>query len=123
MKAQRDHAQPKATAALSHAASPESVGFDSERLKKLDAAMAKAVTDGQVVGMQTLLARHGKVVATNTYGKMSSAGGESMRKDALFRIYSMTKPITGVAMMILFEEGRWRLDDPITRFVPEFRGL
>ena len=127
VKAQRDHsanpAHPKAAVALSPAANPESVGFDSERLKKLDAAMAKAVADGEVVGMQTLLARHGKVVATNTYGKMSTASGESMRKDALFRIYSMTKPITGVAMMILFEEGKWTLDDPVTRYLPELKDL
>ena len=122
--AQRDHAanhaQPKANAS---AGSPESVGFDSERLKKLDAAMAKVVAEGQVVGMQTMLARHGKVVATNTYGKMSTATGESMRKDAIFRIYSMTKPITGIAMMILFEEGKWTLDDPVTRYIPEFKDL
>ena len=125
--AQRDgrsnHAKPKTTAALPPAASPESVGFDSERLKKLDAAMAKAVADGQVVGMQTLLARRGRIVATNTYGKMSAATGEPMRKDALFRIYSMTKPITGVAMMILFEEGKWRLDDPVTNYIPELKDL
>jgi CubicO group peptidase (beta-lactamase class C family) len=127
VNAQRDHAanhaQPKATAALSPAANPESVGFDSERLKKLDAAMAKAVAGGQVVGMQILLARHGKVVANNTYGKMSTASGESMRKDAIFRIYSMSKPITGVAMMILFEEGKWTLDDPVTTYIPEFKDL
>ena len=124
--AQRDHstnhAQPRANAALTLAA-PESAGFDSERLKKLDAAMAKAVADGEVVGMQTLLARHGKVVATNTYGKMSTASGESMRKDAIFRIYSMTKPITGVAMMILFEEGKWTLDEPVTKYLPELKDL
>lgn len=110
-------------AALSTSATPESVGFDSQRLEKLNAAMAKAVTDGQVVGMQTLLARHGKIVATNTYGKMSTATGEQMRKDAIFRIYSMSKPITGVAMMILFEEGKWRLEDPVTRYIPEFKDL
>jgi len=127
VNAQRDHstshALPKATAAALIPATPESVGFDSERLKKLDAAMAKAVADGEVVGMQTLLARHGKVVATNTYGKMSAASGESMRKDAMFRIYSMTKPITGVAMMILFEEGKWTLDDPVTKYLPELKDL
>ncbi len=107
--------------ALSPAASPESVGFSSERLKRLDAAMAKTVSDGEVVGMTTLLARHGKVVSFNTYGQ--AAPGRPMSKDELFRIYSMTKPITGVAMMILFEEGKWRLDDPVTKFIPEFRDL
>ena len=108
---------------LAPAASPESVGFDSARLKKLDAAMAKVVADGRVAGMTTLLARHGKVVEFNTYGKASLASGQPMGKDAIFRIYSMTKPVTGVAMMILFEEGKWRLDDPVTRYVPEFKNL
>jgi len=116
------HAQAR-SAALAPAASPESVGFDSQRLKTLDAAMAKVVADGRVVGMQTLLARHGKVVATNTYGKMSTATGQPMQKDAIFRIYSMSKPITGVAMMILFEEGKWRLDDPVSRYLPELKDL
>ncbi|HXU38634.1 MAG TPA: serine hydrolase domain-containing protein [Blastocatellia bacterium] len=118
-----NHASSKPNAALSSAANPESVGFDSERLKKLDAAMARAVSNGEVVGMQTLLARHGKIVTTNTYGKMSAASGEAVRKDALFRIYSMTKPITGVAMMILFEDGKWALDDPVTKYIPEFKDL
>jgi CubicO group peptidase (beta-lactamase class C family) len=102
---------------------PEAVGFDAARLKTLDAAMAKVVADGRVAGMTTLLVRHGKVVAFNTYGKKSWATGEPMSQDALFRIYSMTKPLTGVAMMILFEEGKWRLDDPVTRFLPELKDL
>lgn len=109
--------------ALTPAASPESLGFDSQRLKKLDAYMAKAVADGRVAGMTTLLARHGKVVSFNTYGKKSLATGEPMTKDTIFRIYSMTKPVTGVGMMILFEEGKWRLDDPVTRYIPEFKAL
>ncbi|CAN5162460.1 serine hydrolase domain-containing protein [soil metagenome] len=107
--------------ALAPAASPESVGFSSERLKALDAVMAKAVADGEVAGVTTLLARHGKTVSFNTYGE--AGPGRPMSKDALFRIYSMTKPITGVGMMMLFEEGKWRLDDPVTKFVPEFRNL
>ncbi len=110
-------------AALTPAASPESVGFDSGRLKALDDYMAKVVADGRVAGMTTLLARHGKVVEFNTYGKASLATGQPMNKDAIFRVYSMTKPMTGVAMMILFEQGKWRLDDPVTRYVPEFKNL
>jgi CubicO group peptidase (beta-lactamase class C family) len=110
-------------AALTPAASPESVGFDSTRLKMLDDYMAKVVADGRVAGMTTLLARHGKVVEFKTYGDSSLATGQPMGKDAIFRIYSMTKPLTGVAMMILFEQGKWRLDDPVTRYVPEFKNL
>jgi CubicO group peptidase (beta-lactamase class C family) len=114
----------KATAlALSQTASPESVGFDSGRLARLDAYMQGVVAEGRVAGMTTFLARHGKVVEFKTYGKQSLATGRPMSDDTIFRIYSMTKPITGVAMMILFEEGKWRLDDPVTRFVPEFKNL
>jgi CubicO group peptidase (beta-lactamase class C family) len=119
----KDSARAAPAAALTPAASPESVGFDSARLAKLDAAMAKVVADGRVAGMTTLLARHGKVVEFKTYGKANLETGQPMTKDAIFRIYSMTKPITGVAMMILFEEGKWRLDDPVTRYVPEFKNL
>ena len=116
-------AAPQGAATLSVAASPEAVGFDSGRLRELDDYMAKAVSDGRVAGMTTLLARHGKIVEFNTYGKASLATGQAMPKDEIFRIYSMSKPLTGVAMMILFEEGKWRLDDPVTRYVPEFKNL
>jgi CubicO group peptidase (beta-lactamase class C family) len=108
---------------LAAAPSPEAEGFDSARLARLDDYMAKAVADGRVAGMTTLLARHGKVVEFKTYGKADIAAGKPMNKDAIFRIYSMTKPLTGVAMMILYEEGKWRLDDPVTRYVPEFKNL
>ena len=119
----RTAAPPAVQSGLAPAASPESVGFDSARLKLLDDYMAKVVADGRVAGMTTLLARHGKVVEFNTYGKASLATGQPMNKDAIFRVYSMTKPMTGVAMMILFEQGKWRLDDPVTRYVPEFKNL
>jgi CubicO group peptidase (beta-lactamase class C family) len=108
---------------LTPTTSPESVGFDSGRLKMLDAYMAKVVADGRVAGMTTLLARHGKIVEFNTYGTPSLSTGQPMSKDEIFRIYSMSKPLTGVAMMILFEQGKWRLDDPVTRYVPEFKTL
>jgi CubicO group peptidase (beta-lactamase class C family) len=110
-------------AGLTPAASPESVGFDSARLKKLDDYMAKVVSDGRVAGMTTLLARHGKIVGFKTYGKADLDKNKPMTEDTIFRIYSMTKPVTGVAMMILFEEGKWRLDDPVTRYIPEFKAL
>jgi CubicO group peptidase (beta-lactamase class C family) len=112
-----------AVSPLPLASSPEAVGFSSARLQRLDAAMAQPVSDGRVVGLQYLLARHGRIVATNSYGKMSLASGQPMQRNAIFRIFSMTKPITGVAMMILFEEGKWRLDDPVTKFLPELKDL
>ncbi len=105
------------------AATPEDLGFDSARLKKLDDYMANVVASGRVAGMTTLLARHGQIVSFNTWGKANLETGASLKEDSIFRIYSMTKPVTGVAMMILFEEGKWRLDDPVTRFVPEFKTL
>jgi len=116
---------PQALAAPRKAAEvkPETVGFDSARLKRLDDAMAKVVADGRVSGMTTLLVRHGQVVGFKTYGKKDLATGAPMEKDTIFRIYSMTKPITGVALMILFEEGKWKLDDPVTKFIPEFKNL
>ena len=116
-------ALPAAAAGLSMASSPEAVGFDSARLRLLDDYMAKMVTDGRVAGMTTLLARHGKIVEFKTYGKASIDKNITVEKDTIWRIYSMSKPITGVGMMILFEQGKWRLDDPVTRFVPEFKNL
>ena len=110
-------------AALSAAPNPAAVGFDAQRLEKLDAYMAKAVADGRVAGMITLLARHGQIVDEKTYGVKSLATSAPMTRDTIFRLYSMSKPITGVAMMMLFEDGRWRLDDPVSRFVPEFKTL
>ena len=124
MMAQRQAAKPAAPRNLSTtAATPEALGFDSARLKRLDDYMASVVSSGRVAGMTTLLARHGQIVSFNTWGKANLETGAPIAKDTIFRIYSMTKPVTGVAMMILFEEGKWRLDDPVTRYVPEFKNL
>src|SRR5262249_60618391 len=94
-----------------------------ERLRRLDAAMARLVDDRQVAGLVTLLERHGKVVHVNAVGRQDVRRPEPMQKDSIFRIYSMTKPVTGVAMMMLYEEGKWRLDDPVSRYIPEFAKL
>jgi len=119
-----------ATAALSAgaqrdfaSAAPGSVGLSADRLALLDAYMKRQVQTGHVPGAVTLLARHGKIVAFNTYGEADPDRHTAMTKSAIFRIYSQTKVVTGVAMMLLFEEGRWRFDDPVTRFVPEFKSL
>lgn len=103
-------------------AAPQTAGFSPERLKRLDAYMQGLVDQGHLPGATTLVARHGKVVSFETFGR-KAIGGAPMTKDTVFRIYSQTKPVTGVAMMILFEEGKWRLDDPVTKFVPEFANL
>ncbi|MEJ6789893.1 serine hydrolase [Brevundimonas sp. BR2-1] len=102
---------------------PEALGFDRAGLERLDAWMADMVGAGQVAGVSTLLMRHGQVVDFRTRGRARLNDEAPMGRDAIFRIYSMTKPVTGVALMILFEEGRWRLDDPITDFIPEFADL
>ena len=116
------------SAASAHArdltiASPESVGVSSERLHRLDAAMKKLVDDRQVAGIVTLLERHGRIVDFTAVGRRNVKDGGPLQKDAIFRIYSMTKPVTGLAMMMLFEEGKWRLDDPVSRYIPELAKL
>jgi CubicO group peptidase (beta-lactamase class C family) len=102
---------------------PEDLGFDTDRLKRLDDYMAGMVDAGRVAGVSTLILRHGQVAAFRTYGKADLASATPLRPNSIFRIYSMTKPIAATAMMILFEEGHWVLDDPVTKFIPEFENL
>lgn len=102
---------------------PESVGFSSQRLERLHAAMQQVVDQKQIAGIVTILARHGKVVDYRTYGYRDLESKTPMPKDAIFRDFSMTKPVTGVAMMILYEEGKWLPSDPIAKFIPEFAHL
>jgi len=102
---------------------PETVGFSTERLERLHTLMQQAVEQQQVAGVVTILARHGKVVDYRTYGMRNIADNAPMTRDTIFRDYSMTKPVTGVAMMILYEEGKWLPSDPISKFIPEFAHL
>jgi CubicO group peptidase (beta-lactamase class C family) len=90
-------------------AKPESVGMSSERLARLGSGMKALIDEGSLAGVVTVVARHGKVVEFEAAGKRDLAAALPMQKDSIFRIYSMTKPITGVAMMMLFEEGKWQL--------------
>lgn len=108
---------------LPAARSAADVGFDAQRLARLDAFVRTSVDQGRFPGVMTLVARHGKIVAFRSYGMADIATGRPLAKDAIFRIYSMTKPITAVAMMMLFEEGKWKLDDPVSKFIPEFAHL
>lgn len=121
--AQEKAPQGKAKVAEPAAATPESLGFSSQRLERLHAKMQEQVDQKQLAGVVTLLARHGRIVEERTYGKKDLASGAPMTKDTIFRIYSMTKPVTGVAMMILYEEGKWLPKDPISKYVPEFTHL
>lgn len=104
-------------------ARPESVGFSSARLKRLEEGMQGQVEAKQLAGAITAVARHGKLVHYKTYGQQDIAAGKAMQADAIVRIYSMTKPIVGVAMMMLYEEGKWRPTDPLSKYIPEFANL
>jgi len=103
--------------------SPESVGFSSQRLERLHAFIQGVVDKKELSGAVTILARHGKIVDYRTYGVQDFTTGAPMAKDTIFRDYSMTKPVTGVAMLILYEEGKWLPSDPISKYIPEFAHL
>jgi CubicO group peptidase (beta-lactamase class C family) len=98
-------------------------GFAPETIAQLDAAMEKLVEDQDVAGIIWLLAKDGKVATFETAGMGSIEDNLPMEQDALFRIYSMTKPVTGVALMMLHEQGLWDFDDPVSKFVPELANL
>ena len=102
---------------------PSEVGLSAERLKRLDDGLQVMVDDGKLAGVVTLLARHGKIAFVDVAGVQDVESQRPMSRDSIFRIYSMTKPIVGVAMMMLYEEGKWRLNDPVSQFIPEFADL
>jgi CubicO group peptidase (beta-lactamase class C family) len=102
---------------------PETVGFSSERLERLHGLIQGEIDQKQLAGAVTILARHGRVVEYQTYGQRDIATNTPITKDTIFRAYSMTKPVTGVAMMILYEQGKWLPSDPISKFIPEFAHL
>jgi len=112
-----------ATLAPLPTAAPESVGFVAGGLDKMDGGMQDLVDKKHLAGIVTLVARHGKVVQHKAYGSQSLETGTPMKIDTIARIYSMTKPITGVAMMMLYEEGKWKPGDPIAKHIPEFANL
>jgi CubicO group peptidase (beta-lactamase class C family) len=104
-------------------AMPESVGFAPGALDKMDAGMQDLVDKKHLAGIVTLVARHGKVVQHKAYGVQSLETGAPMKLDSIARIYSMTKPVAGVALMMLYEEGKWQPSDPIAKYIPEFANL
>jgi CubicO group peptidase (beta-lactamase class C family) len=99
------------------------VGFSSERLERLHGLIQGEIDQKQLPGAVTILARHGKIIDYRTYGQRDLATSTPMSKDTIFRAYSMTKPVTGVAMMILYEEGKWLPSDPISKYIPELAHL
>ncbi|HVI84214.1 MAG TPA: serine hydrolase domain-containing protein [bacterium] len=100
--------------------SPEDIGFSSARLQHIDNAMRRFVDEGTLAGAVTLVARHGKAVHFEASGLIDVEARRPMQRDAIFRIASMTKPITVAAVLMLFEEGHFLLDDPVAGFLPEF---
>ncbi|MEZ4700193.1 MAG: serine hydrolase domain-containing protein [Rhodothermales bacterium] len=102
-------------------ASPESVGMSAERLARIDAMCREAVADGDVPGVVALVARHGKIVFWKAYGSADNQAGRALKRDDIFRIASQSKAITSTAVMMLWEEGRFQLDDPISKYIPAFK--
>ena len=95
--------------------------MSSERLARIKPLLQRYVDEGKIAGIQTLIAREGKIVHFEQIGKLDLDTGSDLKDDSLFRIYSMTKPITTTAAMILYEEGKLQLDDPVDKYLPAFK--
>ena len=102
---------------------PNGAGLSTERLDRIGAIMKEHVAKGHIAGAVGLIARRGKIGYFETYGFQDKEASVAMRKDTLFRMYSMTKPITGVAVMILYEEGKFALSDPVSKYLPELANM
>jgi CubicO group peptidase (beta-lactamase class C family) len=103
---------------------PEDVGLSSERLARIDAHMKNRYLDpAKIAGALTLVYRRGEIAYLSPQGLMDRERGKSMTEDTIFRIYSMSKPITSVALMMLYEHGHFQLDDPVYKYIPEWRDL
>jgi CubicO group peptidase (beta-lactamase class C family) len=111
------------TLALVPTAKPEDVGMSSERLTRVARVAQDYVDSGQITGAVSVVARRGKIAYFEATGYMDLESKTPMRKDAIFRMASMSKPVTGVAILMLMEEGKIRLTDPVSRFIPEFKGI
>jgi CubicO group peptidase (beta-lactamase class C family) len=101
-------------------AMPEEVGLSSARLDRLTSVMQTYVDDNQVAGGVGVIVRHGKVAYLHAFGMSDRAAGKQMKTDSIFRIASMSKAVTSLAVMILFEEGHFLLDEPVSRYIPAF---
>lgn len=102
---------------------PESVGLSSERLARIDSTIQKSIEEGRIAGAVGLVARHGKIAYLKALGMANREEKRPMQTDHIFRICSMTKPITSVAVMMLYEEGRFLLNEPVSSFIPEFKEM
>ena len=102
-------------------ARPESVGMSTQRLEKITAALNQDVADKKLPGAVVMVARKGKLVYSQTFGNLNNAAAGPMQSDSIFRIYSMTKPLASTALMMLVEDGRVQLTDPVSKFLPSFK--
>jgi len=103
------------------AAKPEAVGLSSERLDRISSAVQHSIDDKRIAGAVTLVLRHGQVAFFKAQGMADREAAKPMQRDSIFRICSMSKPITSVGAMILYEEGKFLLDDPVSKYLPEFK--
>ena len=102
-------------------ATPESVGISTERLSGIEMMCSNAVAQGEIPGIVALVARNGKIVLYKAFGKADNQSGRNLKRDDIFRIASQSKAITSTAVMMLWEQGKFKLDDPISKFIPEFK--
>src|SRR6266851_5748523 len=110
-----------AAAAELPAAKPESVGLSSERLERIATAVQRSIDDKRIAGAVTLVSRRGQIAWLKAQGMMDREAGKPMRSDTIFRICSMSKALTSLAVMMLYEEGRFQLEDPVSKYIPEFK--
>jgi CubicO group peptidase (beta-lactamase class C family) len=112
-----------AQTAAAETTAPEDVGLSSERLERIGELVARHVEAGEISGAVTLVARNGQVAHLEAHGLMDLESSRAMTEDAIFRIASMSKPVGAVAILMLIEEGKVRLNDPVSRFIPSYRGM
>lgn len=103
-------------------AAPAKTGVSAERLARIDAMCEDAIRENRIPGVVALVARNGKIVYHKAFGMADNAAGRALKRDDIFRIASQSKAITSTAVMMLWEEGRFRLDDPVSNWIPEFKG-
>src|SRR5260221_2707163 len=111
------------TAAVVATGKPEDVGMSPDRLKRINEVVQQYIASNQISGAVTVVARKGRVAHFEAQGLMDIDAKAPMRKDAIFRMASMSKPVTGVAILMLMEEGKLRIGDPVSQFIPEFKNL
>ena len=103
--------------------SPENVGMSSKKLARTRSSVQALIDNEKIAGASIIVARKGKIVLSETFGMMDKDAKKPMKPDTILRFYSMTKPVTSVAAMMLYDEGKLKLDDPVSKYIPEFKGL